>query len=93
MNRVGNVRVGARGDATELHIHLDGQRFDTRHALGRVFGVDFFCVGVDMTGQGHHAVGDFNTNVLGLHRRLPLQFSHDVFLQLLIGFHDLLSSG
>src|SRR3990167_4523639 len=41
-----------------------------------------------MACQGDHTIVDDHTNVSGLDRRIPVQFSQDVVLQLNICFHE-----
>ncbi len=87
MSGLRNFRIGPFARCGQTYGHLDGQRLDPIYSLGRAFGIPLLGVAADLTRQGHHAVLDFDADLRGMHRGLPLQLGHYILLQLRIGFH------
>src|SRR5208283_3762589 len=87
-----DVRIVPLAGVGKIDLELDGERFNTRQPFHRLLGSRLFSQASHSARQCHHAVLDRDSDVGGVHTRLPPEFVENICLQFPVTFHGWLFS-
>ena len=87
LNRRRDFGVAALMGTERHHVKLHRHSLDAADPLHGAFGRNFLRIGVQVAGEGHHAVADGHSHPRLGNQGIPRQFRQHILLQFRISFH------